>query len=105
MSQTMVENTKKCIANLNDVVSAKVIASANVYGYRFFEVRLSDKDDRYQGTVNVHLSKLKELNVTKSINGFKKVQAWLDTPIGLEYVITVKKRTYERDLRKHETQE
>jgi hypothetical protein len=103
MSGLMTENINKCIQNLSKVVSAKAVASANMYGFRFFEVRLTDREKSYMGTVNIQLEVLKELNITKSINGFKKVQSWLDTPEGLEYAISVKKRVYERDLKKYST--
>jgi hypothetical protein len=92
-----IEDVKKIIDDIQYIDEADVVASASMYGFKFFEIRLTKKG-RYTGTVNIPLSVLKELNVTKTLNGFKKVRSWLDSPEGLEEVKQSHIRTYERRI-------
>lgn len=63
------------------------ICAINLYGMKFFEIRLVDEQG-YLKSINVSLSKLKELNVTKSMNGFKKVRTWAESEEGQDYLLS-----------------
>jgi hypothetical protein len=65
----------------------KNICANNLYGMRFFEIYMVD-DQGYRKSVNVSLSKLKELNVTKSMNGFKKVRSWAESEEGQKFLLS-----------------
>jgi hypothetical protein len=53
------------------VLEVKNICANNIFGMRFFEIKLVDEQG-FVKFVNINLSKLKELNVTKSMNGIQK---------------------------------
>ncbi|MED3562380.1 hypothetical protein [Bacillus xiapuensis] len=63
------------------------ICANNIFGMRFFEIKLVDEQG-YVNFVNVNLSKLKELNVTKSMNGFKKVRTWAESEEGQKFLLS-----------------
>lgn len=64
------------------------ICANNIFGLKFFEIRLIDERGYYK-SINVYLSTLKELNVTKSMNGFKKVRAWAESEEGQKYLLSI----------------
>lgn len=73
----------------------------NLSGFRFFELRLEKTFPnatgfQYNGSVNFPLSTARELNITKTLNGSKKLGAWLATPEGIQYVKTLEKNRYRR---------
>lgn len=95
-----IEFLKEQIADYEEIISEvqqgydrmKVVASANIGGARFFEVRLERKYPketgyRYVGTINLGLGELKELGVCSRLNSFRKVQAWLNTIEGKDYIM------------------
>lgn len=63
------------------------ICANNIFGMKFFELKIVDEQG-YVEFVNVNLSKLKELNVTKSMNGFKKVRSWAESEEGQKFLIS-----------------
>jgi hypothetical protein len=69
------------------MLEVKNICANNLYGMRFFEIYLVDEQG-YRKSTNVNLSKLKELNVTKSMNGFKKVRAWAESEEGQRFLLS-----------------
>jgi hypothetical protein len=69
------------------VLEVKNICANNIYGMKFFEIKLVDEQG-FVKFVNVNLSKLKELNVTKSMNGFKKVRTWAESEEGQKFLFS-----------------
>lgn len=63
------------------------ICANNIFGMRFFELKLVDENG-FVDFINVPLSKLKELNVTKSMNGFKKVRSWAESEEGQKFLLS-----------------
>ncbi|RNB90180.1 hypothetical protein EDM59_01655 [Brevibacillus nitrificans] len=81
-----------------EAVTARAVASAKFYGFKFFEVHLRNPENRLVGIVNMHLNHLKEKGVVKTLNSFKKLDAWLETDDGLNYAkeLLAKKKQRER---------
>jgi hypothetical protein len=71
------------------MLEVKNICANNIYGMKFFEIKLVDEQG-FVKFVNVNLSKLKELNVTKSMNGFKKVRTWAESEEGQKFLLSEK---------------
>lgn len=67
------------------VTKAKAVASANINGIRFFEVHLRNEENQLIGIVKMFINSLSEKGVVKTLNGFKKLNAWLETDEGLQY--------------------
>lgn len=65
-------------------MEARVIFTSTLYGVRFWEVevRLGARLHR----VEVTLREMKRKGVTKNHNGFKKVEAWLNSAEGKAYL-------------------
>jgi hypothetical protein len=68
------------------VLKVNNICANNIFGLKFFEIQLIDKQG-FVHRINVYLSTLKELNVTKSLNGFKKVRAWAESEKGQKFLL------------------
>jgi hypothetical protein len=81
------------------VTRARAVASANISGLRFFEVHLRNEENRCVGIVNMFLDSLKAKGVVKTLNGFKKLNAWLETEEGLAYAKELLARKHERERR------
>jgi hypothetical protein len=69
------------------VLKVNNICANNIFGLKFFEIQLVDKQ-RFVHRINVYLSTLKELNVTKSLNGFKKVRVWAESEEGQKFLLS-----------------
>jgi hypothetical protein len=69
------------------MLEVKNICANNLFGMKFFEIYLIDKDG-YRKSINVSLSKLKELNITKAMNGFKKVRTWAESEEGQKFLLS-----------------
>jgi hypothetical protein len=74
------------------------ICANNIWGLKFFEIQLVDKQG-FVHRINVYLSTLKELNVTKSLNGFKKVRAWAESEEGQKFLLSSDKQFDSKELR------
>lgn len=69
------------------MLKVKNICANNIFGMRFFEIYLVDEQG-FRKSINISLSKLKELNVTKSMNGFKKVRTWAESEEGQSFLLS-----------------
>lgn len=58
------------------------IACNNVLGVKWFEIQIEGI-----GSVEIMLDTLKGFGVTKTLNGTKKLRAWLQTEEGRAYVL------------------
>lgn len=83
---------EQCAIRSETVLKVDNIYAHNIFGMRFFEIRLVDKQG-YIKSINVNLSKLKELNVTKSMNGFKKVRSWAESELGQNFLLSEANKT------------
>lgn len=52
---------------------------------KWFEIRFKDEEGFWIDK-DVKLSTLKELNVTKALNGFKKVRTWAESEEGQKFL-------------------
>lgn len=63
----------------------------DVYGVKWFEVRIEGF-----GSIDIMLQTAKALGITKTLNGTKKLRAWLQTEEGKAYILRQTKRRKER---------
>ena len=82
-----------------EAVTAKSVASAKFYGFKFFEVHLRNSENRLVGIVNMHLNHLKEKGIVKTLNSFKKLDVWLATEEGLNYAKELLEKKQQRERR------
>lgn len=104
------EDLARIEAELNQADNARVQCMVNLklHGVhaKYWEIRLEQKSTsegenaRYISTVKFPLGEAQKLGITKTLNGTKKLKAWLDTPEGLRYAIDWKLDYWRRE---HET--
>lgn len=82
-----------------EAITARAVASAKYYGFKFFEVHLRNSENRLVGTVKMHLNHLKEKGVVKALSSFKKLNAWLETEDGLNYAKELLEKKQQRERR------
>lgn len=68
------------------MLKVRTMSANNVFGMRFFEIVFEDEKGNYVATSDVTLTTLKELNITKSLNGFEKVRTWAESEEGQKFL-------------------
>jgi hypothetical protein len=99
------ERLKAIEAEIDSATRIRVVAMVNLYGMKYFELRMEQQhpDDpkkwRYLGSPKFPLSEAKSLEITKTLNGSKKMGAWLATEEGLQYAKDRHKDYWRRHFR------
>lgn len=75
---------------IDGVKKVKVIAGASIGKLSIMEVWLFDKNEERIGTKYINVAELKEKNIIKRSNQFKKAEEWLNTEEGLSWVAEAK---------------
>ncbi|MFB5761131.1 hypothetical protein [Paenibacillus medicaginis] len=65
-------------------MKAEVKFTSRFSGITFFEVDVTLTSKVYRVTVN--LSEMQRIGVTKSANGYRKVENWLNSEVGKKYL-------------------
>jgi|HigsolmetaAR206D_1030411.scaffolds.fasta_scaffold00120_51 hypothetical protein len=75
---------------IEGVKKAKIVAGASRGKLSIMEVWLFDEKEEILGTKYINVAELKEKNIIKRANQFKKAEEWLNTEEGLSWVSEAK---------------
>jgi hypothetical protein len=75
---------------IDGVKKVKVVAGASIGKLSIMEVWLFDENEERIGIKYISVAELKEKNIIKKSNQFKKAEEWLNTEEGLSWVAEAK---------------
>lgn len=55
------------------------------WGISYFEVRFENAEGEYVGSIDIPLEFLKKMEITKTLNGTKKLRTWLESNEGQQF--------------------
>lgn len=70
---------------MNDLKSANIISTVDSFGFKYWKIQLFFKSGERK-TINVSLETMKSMKVTKRIDGFSKVEKFLNSENGLKWI-------------------
>jgi hypothetical protein len=75
---------------IDGVKKVKVVAGASIGKLSIMEIWLFDENEERIGIKYISVAELKEKNIIKKSNQFKKAEEWLNTEEGLSWVAEAK---------------
>lgn len=70
---------------MNEEINIIVLTKNNYFGLRFWEIKVTEKAKQPLHFC-LELSVISELGVTKTINGVKKLETWLNSNEGISWI-------------------
>lgn len=70
---------------MNDLKSANIISTIEAFGFKYWEIQLFFKNGEIK-FINVSLETMKPMGITKRIDGFSKVEKFLNSKSGLKWI-------------------